>query len=75
MAPFERFHQRCDTISDAIDVLKEHGRFDSFPDGERPSVWIAEQCKDCSDVENYHEFATILELGPRGGVRKVGYYP
>lgn len=75
VAPFEHYHVRLDSVGQAKRELRSQGRFDSFPCGERPSVWVAEQCNDCSDVENYHEHATIYELGPRGGVRKAGYYP
>lgn len=75
VAPFERYHARLDSIEQAKRELRNQGRVDSFPDGERPSVWIDEQCDLCCDGENYHEWATIYEMGPRGGIRKAGYYP
>ena len=71
IAPFEQYHERMHSIQDAVAHLKEHGRFDSFSDGERPSVLIDKQCNDCWDHARFHEFGALFELGPRGGIRKT----
>ena len=73
VAPFEQYHVRLDSIAQAKQELRNQGRIDSFGDGEKPSVWIAPQCSDCSSLMNFHEFATVLELGPRGGIRRSNY--
>jgi hypothetical protein len=73
VAPFEHYHERFSTMDAAKRHLQENGRFDSFSHGERPSVWLAPQCKECWDNANFHEFAVIYELGPRGGLRRLTY--
>lgn len=75
VAPFETYHERFDSVAEALAELKRQGRYDSFYENEQPSVWVAKQCQDCSSMENYHESATIYKKGPRGGVKRVGYYP
>jgi hypothetical protein len=75
VGPFDSYHARMDSIELAKQELRRQGRYDSFPDGEQPSVWVAPQCPDCWSQANFHEFATIYTLGPRGGVKKAGYYP
>lgn len=72
LGPFNREHQRFDSIAKAVDYFRREVAGKDFGTGESgQALWINEQCSDCERDMNFHDYPyAVYEVGPRGGVRK-----
>jgi hypothetical protein len=78
ITPFQRGHDRFDTIDKAVESFAEALKeIDPQPNvyDQLPTMNVSAQCADCDSVSNFHEFPMwIFSTGPRGGITKARGY-
>lgn len=76
LSPYSRSHMRFDSVCQAKawlwNYLYREGMLGPYDPDHPCGFSVNPQCDDCNSEMNFHDYPMyLIEVGPRGGIRKV----